>query len=74
MHFADAADGDYYDISNKASNSKEVVDMTKKYLDAYARTGLRTLCISKKVGFVNHFDWFDFCRHHLAKTYLPVST
>ena len=46
---SDLSDSSREDIANKASNSYEVVQMTKKYLDAYARTGLRTLCISKKV-------------------------
>uniref|UniRef100_F6SH00 Phospholipid-transporting ATPase n=1 Tax=Ciona intestinalis TaxID=7719 RepID=F6SH00_CIOIN len=36
-------------IATQASNSAELVNRTKQFLDKYARVGLRTLCITKRV-------------------------
>lgn len=37
------------DIST-AKRMKRIKEKTQKHLDCYARDGLRTLCIAKKVG------------------------
>ncbi|XP_076808576.1 phospholipid-transporting ATPase VD-like isoform X3 [Clavelina lepadiformis] len=46
------------DISNKTSNCFEVTDATRKFLVAYAKTGLRTLCIAKRSLSENEYmEW-----------------
>lgn len=39
------------DTKNSEMEKKNIKERTQNHLDDYARKGLRTLCIAKKVGF-----------------------
>lgn len=43
------------DTKNSEMEQKNIKERTQKHLDDYARKGLRTLCIAKKVVFYMYF-------------------
>ncbi|KFV07826.1 putative phospholipid-transporting ATPase VD, partial [Tauraco erythrolophus] len=53
--------------SNSETEQKKIKERTQKHLDDYARRGLRTLCIAKKV--MSDAEYAEWLNHHfLAET------
>uniref|UniRef100_A0A803XY09 Phospholipid-transporting ATPase n=1 Tax=Meleagris gallopavo TaxID=9103 RepID=A0A803XY09_MELGA len=58
---ADSVIMDLLEDPGKERRMKRIKDKTQKHLDYYARDGLRTLCIAKKVGSEDDFQkWANF--------------
>uniref|UniRef100_A0A4W3I6V9 Phospholipid-transporting ATPase n=1 Tax=Callorhinchus milii TaxID=7868 RepID=A0A4W3I6V9_CALMI len=64
---ADSVMMDLLDTSTKGDKLKYIKEKTQKYLDFYAKNGLRTLCIAKRVlSTVDYSEWLRF--HTKAET------
>uniref|UniRef100_A0A8C4RLT1 Phospholipid-transporting ATPase n=1 Tax=Erpetoichthys calabaricus TaxID=27687 RepID=A0A8C4RLT1_ERPCA len=61
---ADSVIMDLLDGSSKGKQQKRIKEQTQKHLNDYAKDGLRTLCIAKKVN--SFFEWLK--DHFLAET------
>ncbi|KAK7148779.1 hypothetical protein R3I93_012961 [Phoxinus phoxinus] len=67
--YTKGADNVIMELAEEAENgfSREVIERTQKHLDQYAREGLRTLCVAKKVMEEQEYKaWLK--RHEYAET------